>query len=221
MTEALPMFPLNSVLFPGARVPLRVFEDRYTALVRHLLTESDPARRLFGSVAIREGFEVGDHGSQSLHRVGCRLQLGDVEETGDGGFTVVATARDRIRLDGLETSGDFPVGQVEVLAENDVAVAPETVERVKSTFTAYRATLAQISGDPYTGRLPHDPVMLSWVLAATAPLPHPDRQRLLEADDVAVRLDMVTDMLRSELRAMNAIPSLPATDVARTGWSPN
>jgi len=44
------MFPLNAVLFPGVRVPLKVFEDRYRALVHHLLREPDPTRRQFGSV---------------------------------------------------------------------------------------------------------------------------------------------------------------------------
>jgi hypothetical protein len=49
----------------------------------------------------------------------------------------------------------------------------------------------------------------------------PERQALLEAEDATERLVMVTDLLRSELRAMNVIPSLPATEVARTRWSPN
>ena len=74
---------------------------------------------------------------------------------------------------------------------------------------------------PTTGALPRDPSYLSWTLAACAPLPLSDRQALLEADDVVERLVLVTDLLRSELRAMNVIPSLPATEVARTRWSPN
>ena len=49
----------------------------------------------------------------------------------------------------------------------------------------------------------------------------PDRQALLEAEDAGARLLLVTDLLRAELRAMNVIPSLPATEVARTRWSPN
>ena len=64
------MFPLNAVIFPGVSVPLNVFEDRYRALVHHLLRVEDPTQRLFGSVGIREGYEVGEHGSQSLFRVG-------------------------------------------------------------------------------------------------------------------------------------------------------
>jgi hypothetical protein len=48
-----------------------------------------------------------------------------------------------------------------------------------------------------------------------------ERQDLLEAPNAAVRLAMVTGMLHREIRAMRAIPSLPATDVARNRWSPN
>jgi hypothetical protein len=93
--------------------------------------------------------------------------------------------------------------------------------RARETFTAYRAALAAIRTDPYSGDLPKDPSYLSWTLAACAPLPLHERQALLEAEDAAHRLRMVTDLLRSELRAMNVLPSLPATDVARTRWSPN
>src|ERR1700754_2100162 len=103
------MFPLNTVLFPGVSVPLTVFEDRYRALVHHLLRIDDPAARLFGSVGIREGYEIGDHGAQSLYRVGVRLQLSEVEANADGTFDVVAVGQERIQLDRLDTSGPFPV----------------------------------------------------------------------------------------------------------------
>ena len=72
VSDRLPMFPLNMVLFPGVSVPLKVFEDRYRAMVHHLLREPDPTLRQFGSVGIREGYEVGDHGAQSLYRVGAQ-----------------------------------------------------------------------------------------------------------------------------------------------------
>ncbi|GAB2879140.1 LON peptidase substrate-binding domain-containing protein [Nocardioides pacificus] len=221
MTDSLPMFPLNTVLFPGVSVPLRVFEDRYRALVHHLMREPDPTRRMFATVAIREGYEVGDHGAQSLYRVGCRLQLTDVAPHPDGTFDIVAVARDRVRLEELEVSGPFPRGEVELLSDDDVPVPTEIVERARATFTAYRASLVGIRTDPHPGALPKDPEWLAWTLASVAPLPLPDRQSLLEADDTALRLTMVTDLFRAELRAMNVIPSLPATQVARTGWSPN
>jgi uncharacterized protein len=221
VSTTLPMFPLGTVLFPGVVVPLRVFEDRYRALVHHLIREPDPAHRLFGSVGIREGYEVGDHGAQSLFRVGCRLQLTDVEARDDGTFDIVAVGRDRIRLDRLDTTGPFPAGEVEPVPLTDAPVPQEIVERALGLFTAYRAAVAPYRGDPHPGDLPRDPTYLSWTLAAVAPLPMPDRQALLESDDTATRLLLVADLLRQELRAMNAIPSLPATEVARTRWSPN
>lgn len=215
------MFPLNAVLFPGVSVPLTVFEDRYRALVHHLLRVPDPADRVFGSVGIREGYEVGDHGSQSLYRVGCRLQLTDIEENPDGSFDVLAVGLERIQLDRLETGGLFPVGHITERPDPETAVPEPVLERARVAFTAYRAALADIHGDPYDGTLPRDPTFLSWTLAALAPLPMPDRQMLLEADNAAERLILVTELLRQELRAMNVIPSLPATEVARTRWSPN
>ena len=112
VSTSLPMFPLNAVIFPGVSVPLNVFEDRYRALVHHLLRVEDPTQRLFGSVGIREGYEVGDHGSQSLFRVGCRVQLTEVESHPDGTFSIVAVGLDRIQLERLDTTGTFPVGQV-------------------------------------------------------------------------------------------------------------
>lgn len=221
MTDALPMFPLNAVLFPGVSVPLRVFEDRYRALVHHLLRVEDPAERVFGSVGIREGYEVGDHGAQSLYRVGVKVQLTEVEPHPDGSFDIVAVGLDRIELDRLESSGPFPVGHVHERPESRTPVPEELVEQARAMFSAYRVALAEVRTDPYEGTLPRDASYLSWTLAACAPLPMPDRQALLEAEDAAERLVLVTDLLRAELRAMNVIPSLPATDVARTRWSPN
>lgn len=57
-TTRLPLFPLNTVLFPGLVLPLNVFEPRYCALMRDLLAVPEDAPRRFGVVAIRDGWEV-------------------------------------------------------------------------------------------------------------------------------------------------------------------
>ena len=221
MTDTLPMFPLNTVLFPGVALPLHVFEDRYRALVQHLLTIDDPAERVFGTVAIREGYEVGDHGAQSLYRVGVRMQLTEVESNDDGTFEIVATARDRIVLGGLETTGDFANGAVTDSPDQPVEGSTALHDRARATFTAYRAAISEMRGTTFSGSLPRDPGYLSWTLAALAPLPMAERQSLLEAESPEARLELVTKLLREELHVINVIPSLPATDVARTAWSPN
>ncbi len=215
------MFPLGTTVFPGAQVPLHVFEDRYLALVGHLLSMPDPADRLFATVAIREGYEVGEHGAQRLYRAGCLLQLTEVEHESDGSLQVVAVARERITLLGMETAGLFPRGRVEVWPDPAEEVEEDLCDRARSTFTAYRAAVAEFRGDPFSGTLPRDPEYLSWTLSALAPLPLHERQELLSAETTRERLGLVISMLRAELRAINVIPSLPATEVARTAWSPN
>jgi uncharacterized protein len=221
MSDTLPMFPLNTVLFPGMSVPLRVFEDRYRALVHHLLRVEDPTERVFGSVGIREGYEVGEHGAQWLFRVGCRVKMTEVEAHADGTFALVAVGLDRIELEHLDTTGAYPVGRVSPLAEQHVTVPDAVAEKARRTFEAYRAALLAIDREPPGADLPRDPTYLSWALAALAPLTLAERQALLEAEDSDSRLRMVTDVLRGELRTMRVLPSLPATEVARTRWSPN
>lgn len=226
MTETMPMFPLNTVLFPGVSVPLHVFEDRYRALVHKLLTVEDPAERLFGSFAIREGYEVDVHGSshggQSLHRIGCYLQLTDVEAHENGTFDIVAVGRGRVRLDAVDTSNAYLSGRVERLEERDDEVHPEVAQRTLALFMRYREELSELRGsEVLAGDLPQDPAYLSWSLAATCLLTMRQRQALLEAETVELRLAMIAEMLHEELSAMRALPSLPATEVARTRWSPN
>src|SRR5680860_747111 len=111
------MFPLNTVLFPGVTIPLHVFEDRYRALVHHLLTIPDKSERVFGVVAIREGYEVGAHGAQSVHRVGCLAQMTSVEPHGDGRFDIEVVGRQRIRLHEMDPSGPYLVGSVDRLED--------------------------------------------------------------------------------------------------------
>lgn len=225
MREQLPIFPLNTVMFPGVRLPLHVFEDRYRALVHHLLTISDKSLRLFGIVAIREGYEVGQHGVQSVHRVGCLVQMTSVEPYEDGRFDIEVLGRERLRLDGLDISGEFLVGDVETLPSARTPKGNDTTReaaRTLETFTKYRSRLSATSGRAaLDGDLPHDPEYLSYSLAATCLLTLRERQALLEVDSTLERLILLRHAMYEEMRAMRAVPSLPATEVARTSWSPN
>jgi Lon protease-like protein len=221
--EQLPIFPLNTVMFPGVTVPLHVFEDRYRALVHHLLTIPDKTLRVFGIVAIREGFEVGQHGVQSVHRVGCVVQMTSVEPYEDGRFDIEVVGRQRLRIDSMDTSGEYLVGEVELLGEQrSPEEDPAEAARTLTTFEEYRRRLSEMRGGPVLdGDMPTDPEYLSYSLAATCLLTLQERQSLLEADSSLERLILLRHALLEEMRAMRAIPSLPATEVARTSWSPN
>jgi Lon protease-like protein len=223
VSAALPIFPLNTVLFPGVTLPLHIFEDRYRSLVSSLLQMPEGEHRLFGVVAIREGYEVGTRGVHSVQRLGCSAELTSVEPYDDGRFDIEVVGRRRFRVDALDTGGEFLVGEVAWLDEPPGDEAVEGAAKALRVFEAYRARLADLSGKqiPPIDDVPRDPTALSYELAASCLLTQQDRQALLEADDAATRLSLAVSMMRAEMTAMRALPSLPATEVARTGWSPN
>lgn len=218
----LPIFPLGAVLFPGVTMPLHIFEDRYRSLVSTLISEVEEPERAFGIVAIREGFEVGSRGVHSLQRVGCEARLLSVDELDDGRFDIEVVGGRRLRIDALDPSGEYIVGEVEWLQDTAGDDAARAAAQAHATFERYRVELGQMRGnDVLVGDLPRDPTGLSYSLAATCLLTLQQRQNLLEVDDAASRLLMLTVAMRHEMQAMRAIPSLPATEVSRTGWSPN
>lgn len=222
----VPVFPLNAVLFPGVVTPLHIFEDRYRALMRDLLAVTDPIDRVFAVVAIREGYEVGDHGMQSMHRTGTLVQLTEIERFEDGRFDIEVTGRQRIVLNEVDGSGEYLKAECDLLGDDsgddDTEEAHEEAVATLRVFEDYRDQLSALRGGPVlTGPMPHDPTYLSYSLAATCLLSQAERQEMLEAAGATERLRMLRYSLREEMRAMRALPSLPATEVSRTRWSPN
>ncbi len=218
----MPLFPLNTVVFPGVVTPLHIFEERYRALVRELSGIESVFDRVFGILAIREGYEVGDHGMQSAHRVGTLVQLTEVDAYDDGRYDIEVIGRQRLRVVESDNSGPFLRGEVELLPDTDEPEAAAEVGLALATFETYRQRLSELRGGPVlAGELPSDPAYLSYALASTCLLTLPQRQALLEADNAQLRLGMLRRTLHEEMRAMRALPSLPATEVARTRWSPN
>lgn len=224
VTAGLPLFPLGSVLFPGLVLPLHIFEPRYRKLVHDLL-ELPPGRtREFGVVAIRSGREVGEDGVEALHEVGCTAELRQVHRHDDGRFDLVAVGGSRFRVDTLipAAEGDYLTADTTELPDSDGEQLLEAAARTAAVFARYQLALVELRGEPVvSGDLPSDPLMLSYLVAAAVVVPFPERQRFLETPDTASRLRLLHATVVRELSAIAALPSLPATDITTTGWSPN
>ena len=220
MGEPLPLFPLGTVLFPGMALPLLVFEDRYRRLVADLLRRPE-GQRTFGVVAIRDGYEVGDISVQSAHRVGCEAVVESIRERPDGRYELATAGRRRFRVDGMERRRPYLIGDVAYLAETDGADVDHASARALAAFEAYRSRLGELHGaEVQVLDLPRRARTLSYALAATGLFGLGDRQALLAEETTAGRLTRLADLFRTEVAAMTALPSLPATGL-RTGWSPN
>ncbi|MEG3636871.1 LON peptidase substrate-binding domain-containing protein [Micromonospora palythoicola] len=231
MTERLPVFPLATVLFPGLVLPLHIFEERYRALVRHLVALPDGAPREFGVVAIRSGWEVASAAGQemsgdvTLHEVGCTAELRQVTELADGGFDIVTVGRRRFRVGEVDrNSAPYLTAAVQWLPEPDGPdeTADLLAARVIAVFRQYLGLIRAEAGE-LTEQLPEDPTVLSHLVAATAALTVTDRQRLLAIDDTAARLRAELHLLNREaalLRQVRAVP-VPLAELASPPPAPN
>jgi hypothetical protein len=237
------LFPLGTVLFPGVVLPLHIFEPRYRELVRRLMDAPEGPGREFGVVGIRQGWEVGDDQVESLYEVGCTAELRQVTGFTDGTFDIVAVGRRRFRLESVRgDAAPFLHGSVDWLPEQACAAdeASLLTTSVTSVFAQYLRLLAagttgegdgqgpviaeQAADDleAQVAALPTDPLTLSHLVAASAPLPQDDRQLLLEERSTVNRLRLVLRLLKREatmLRRLGAVP-VPLAEL-RVPLSPN
>ena len=123
MSETLPLFPLNAVLFPGGRLPLRIFEQRYLDLVKRAIADN----ATFGVCAIREGSEVGT--SAVPHAVDTRVRIVEWDMPQTGILLIDTEGLDRfvIRSTRTEVSG-LLVGQVDPVGVEAPAAIPDEFE---------------------------------------------------------------------------------------------
>ncbi|MFD8598235.1 LON peptidase substrate-binding domain-containing protein [Kitasatospora sp. NPDC059646] len=242
MTDRLPLFPLNTVLYPGLVLPLHVFEERYRRLVADLqkLPEEEPRR--FGVVAIRDGREtapvresddpagpldgIGAPGGDpldALHPVGCVADVASVREQPEGRYELLVTGTTRFRLRAIDATGPYLVGDVSVLPEQPGEGSGALAAGVDRAFRTYQKRLASareatLSGEP---ELPDDPQVLSYLVAAATALPVAVKHELLACPDTAQRLTRELELLRHESAVIARLPSLPAVDLTRQAFSPN
>ncbi|AVV43167.1 LON peptidase substrate-binding domain-containing protein [Streptomyces sp. ID05-04B] len=244
-TVRLPLFPLNSVLFPGLVLPLNVFEERYRAMMRDLLKTPEDESRRFAVVAIRDGCEVapsarglpdrtavaergpaagfGDDPARTFHGVGCVADAATIRERADGTFEVLATGTTRVKLLSVDASGPFLTAELEELPEEPGDEAGALAEGVLRAFRQYQKRLAGARERSLaTGAdLPDDPSVVSYLVAAAMMLDVPSKQRLLQAPDTASRLRDELTVLRAETAIIRSLPSLPAADLTRAPTSLN
>jgi Lon protease-like protein len=220
VTERLPLFPLGTVLFPGLVLPLHLFEERYRLLVRDLLDRPEPRR--LGIVGIELGQEVGDTTGMRLAEVGCVAEVHGVNERPGGRYDIVTIGAERFRIKQLDRALPYLRGEVEFLPEEAGAEPGPYAHRVRLLFQLYRHRLAAAGAevaDPV--ELPDDPVRLSYLVAAAVVLDGQDKQRLLEAEDAALRLRAEQDLLARETRLLRSLATVPAGPFLDTAFHPN
>jgi uncharacterized protein len=187
----IPLFPLNTVLFPGGPLKLRIFEARYVDMIGRCMRED----RGFGVALIVEGVEAG--GPARTANVGTLARIVDFEQLKGGLLGITAHGRERFRIDLVRQQSDgLNIADVEWLGEEpEHAVSDEYSILAELAQQAFRQ-LAALYGD-----IQPSYENATWVgmrLAEMLPLPVEDRQRCLEILDGTERLKYLSERIRVE-----------------------
>jgi Lon protease-like protein len=183
----LPLFPLQTVLFPGGRLPLRIFEQRYMDMAKVCLRDGSP----FGVCLIREGAEVG---APALPEdVGCVARIAEWDMPQLGVLQVLARGERRFRILERRVEADgLARARVEPLAEE--ADAP--LEASHLCARILRRALEDAGAELAEPPLRYESA--AWVgarLAELLPLAPASKQRLLEMDDALERIEILRRLI--------------------------
>lgn len=201
-----PIFPLNSVLFPQARMPLYIFEPRYREMINHCV-DDDLA---FGVMLIKEGSEVG--APATPHEIGTVARIVEVARAADGTMNIGIMGVMRYKL--LETSLEraYLTGKIQTLPDENVDLTKIeiTARRTERVFKEYVKKIKSISEVEETDsddefELPKDPLHLAYLIAANLPISNLDRQSLLQAKTVKDRMQREIMFLERELSLLKLV----------------
>jgi Lon protease-like protein len=187
----LPLFPLNTVLFPGGRLPLRIFEQRYMEMAKACLRDGTP----FGVCLIREGAEVGAPATPV--DIGCLARIVEWDMAQLGVLQISARGERRFRILERRVQADgLARASVQLVDEDGDSAIPA---RCATCVRLLERIIAQ-PGAPAV-EPPHRLDSSAWVsarLAEILPLPLTVKQELLELADGGARLGRLNDFLTKD-----------------------
>jgi Lon protease-like protein len=178
---------LNTVLFPGGPLPLRIFESRYIDMVSTCLKADAP----FGVLLIKHGEEAG---FSTTHEIGTLAKITDFYQGSDGLLGITAIGQQRFRLLSSDRQADgLNIGDVEL-------IPPESPMPLPLQNDALPQMLGHVLGDlgrlyEYTDWHIDDAVWISYRFLEILPIDLEQKQLSLESSDTAARLKLVDELL--------------------------
>lgn len=191
----LPLFPLNTVLFPGTVMPLHIFESRY----RQMIADCQRERKSFGIVLVKPE-------SEQLHEipysVGTIAEIRNLDRLEDGRYTLMAVGSQRFRILRQHHEKPYLSGIVEMIEDVDEpeAVLQAAMRRARTLFNGYLDVLLESADeDDVHTTLPDDPQELSHFIAYFLEIRNEHRQHFLELTSTLQRLQEEIAILRHEV----------------------
>lgn len=196
MSSTIPLFPLNTVLFPGMPLPLRVFEERYL----RMLDDHKGADPAFGVVLIKSGRETGLY--PEVYAIGTAASLVSDRHRRSQRSNIVVTGGSRFRITDIDWSRGYGLASIDYVDEtpSEALDLDPLMRTTKELLRRYILGITRLTGRRFDQvRLPIDPAACSWEIATRLPLHTWERQFLLEQARTAERFETLRYLLRREL----------------------
>jgi len=203
----LPLFPLNTVLFPGMQLKLHIFEDRYKIMMNECIDEGKP----FGIVLIKNGQEASAPLAEP-HEIGCIAQITQVQRLQFDRMNIVATGQQRFRIVHIKKHEPFLLADVEEFSPKDdnLELIKYYSQQLQPLITQYIKILSQVSDMQFNPmNIPHDASSLAHVASVLLQSDDNIKQDLLSTDALSVLLRKLLDIYRLETMLLNIRISPP------------
>lgn len=196
MVDKLALFPLNTVLFPGAPLTLHIFEERYRLMIGHCLEHGHP----FGVVFIQDDNELSlpilpySFGTVAQINANVRLE--------DGRFLIATIGQQRFHIQHMLQYDPYIIASVHLLPEeDDTGMDPET-RRLRAIYERYWKAVAAATGTASQAeQLPDSPVATTYYLAHRMQVTNERKQHWLETNS-RTRIREIASMLLSEMHLL-------------------
>jgi len=214
----IPIFPLNTVLFPGIPLHLHIFETRYRLMIKECL-ESD---RPFGVVLIRNGDEANGPLAET-YSVGTTARIVEVNPLPDGRMNITAMGDERFIIAHQDDHLPYRTAGVESIPlEISRSLA---LQKPRRQFThlleTYLSLIARTGGmgmDLQKMELPEEPLLLVYLATALLQIPPAEKQPLLEAMTSRQLVFGALRLLRREVALQQQVTHVKEESAARAAW---
>jgi len=202
----LPLFPLNTVLFPATPLHLHIFEERYKNMINMCIEE----RRPFGVVLIQRGQEALGPPAEP-HSIGCSAQIIHIQRLDQGRMNILALGKERFRILSSDYQGmPYLVGSVEnvPIESSPQKSLIKQAEQLRQQVERFMRILARAGGESVdTERLPENPIQLAYTAAAILQIAPSQKQSLLELGSAGELLGRLQRIYKRELSLLKALLS--------------
>jgi Lon protease-like protein len=201
----LPLFPLNTVLFPGMPLSLHIFEDRYKLMIGHCVNERQP----FGVLLLKTGSAEERPGQVTEPcLVGCSAAITEFQPLAHGRMNIIAVGRERFTVRAFHYDQPYLTADIEHQPfEPAGGYDPDSAVRLlRRWLERYLTRIGRFEQMPVDmAALPEDPLQLAFLGATLLSTPVEDKQKVLEAESEFEAIRQAARLLRREITLLDVL----------------